>query len=44
MKRKQYIMAAVSGVLLVGLAVFGIGILHVCDEKNFQKVKKKEVF
>ncbi len=28
MKRKQYIMAAVSGVLLVGLAVFGICKIH----------------
>ena len=28
MKRKQYIMAAVSGVLLVGLVVFGICKIH----------------
>lgn len=34
----------VNPLLSIGLAVFGIGILHVCDEKNFQKVKKKEVF
>lgn len=41
---KYAVLNYVNPLLSIGLAVFGIGILHVCDEKNFQKVKKKEVF